>query len=173
MTLDKLPGIRGDLVCNDASLKEWTFTQFTEALRLWTRRNSVESDKQDDVSKKGRRQQYQFQTQQGKSKQKRRCVYCNAECHRSSGRESRQQRYYVSIAQALHTEHLNVEALQNADCDKRHHTSICDATKQLATSSKQDSQEVIHPIVLVEIDGIKTHALLDTIELAVPALQRS
>ena len=30
------------------------------------------------------------------------------------------------------------------------------------TASKQEDKEVVYPIVLVEIDGIKTHALLDT-----------
>jgi hypothetical protein len=30
------------------------------------------------------------------------------------------------------------------------------------TARKQEDQEVIYPIVLVEVEGIKTHALLDT-----------
>ena len=46
MTLDKLPGIRGDLVQTDPSWENWTFDKLTEALRLWTRRNPI--IKQDD-----------------------------------------------------------------------------------------------------------------------------
>jgi hypothetical protein len=30
------------------------------------------------------------------------------------------------------------------------------------TARKQEDQEVIYPIVLVEVEGIKTHSLLDT-----------
>jgi hypothetical protein len=83
MTLEKLPNIRGDLVRNDSKWEEWNYVQLTEALRLWTRRNPVEA-KQDDPNKRERRNQYHLQTQQGKSKQKRVCVYCNSESHRST-----------------------------------------------------------------------------------------
>ena len=46
ITLDKLPGIRGDLVRKDPLWENWTFDKLTEALRLWTRRNPI--IKQDD-----------------------------------------------------------------------------------------------------------------------------
>ena len=44
MTLDKLPAIRGDLVCTDESWDSWHFVKLTEALTwtLWTQRNAVE-----------------------------------------------------------------------------------------------------------------------------------
>ena len=42
MTLDKLPAIRGDLVHMDALWENWTFEKFSEALRLWTRKNPIE-----------------------------------------------------------------------------------------------------------------------------------
>jgi hypothetical protein len=52
-------------------------------------------------------------------------------------------------------------------CNKRHHTSICDTPKEpkqevVMTANKPEDQEVIYPIVLIEVDGIRTHALLDT-----------
>ena len=50
MTLDKLPGIRGDLVRTDPSWENWTFDKLTEALRLWTRRNPS-LNKMTDISK--------------------------------------------------------------------------------------------------------------------------
>ena len=46
MTLDKLPGIRGDLLRTDPSWENRTFDKLMEALRLWTRRNPI--IKQDD-----------------------------------------------------------------------------------------------------------------------------
>ena len=52
-------------------------------------------------------------------------------------------------------------------CQKRHHTSICDSSRTATpegalTAHQQGNKEVVYPIVLVEIDGIRTHALLDT-----------
>ena len=52
-------------------------------------------------------------------------------------------------------------------CDKRHHTSICGSpkevkTKGVLTAHQPENEEVVYPIILVEIDGIKMHALLDT-----------
>lgn len=43
MTLDKLPGIRGDLVCTDPEWEKWGFAKLSEAIRLWIRRNPVDT----------------------------------------------------------------------------------------------------------------------------------
>ena len=43
MTIDKLEGIRGDLVRNDDDWQEWDFPHLTEALRKWTERNPIKS----------------------------------------------------------------------------------------------------------------------------------
>jgi len=42
MTLGKLPAIRGDLVRMDPEWEKWNFAQFSEAVRLWKKRNPVE-----------------------------------------------------------------------------------------------------------------------------------
>ena len=42
--LDKLTGIRADLVRTDDGLQEWGFKQLVEALRKWCERNPVHSD---------------------------------------------------------------------------------------------------------------------------------
>ena len=39
ITLDKLPGIRADLVRLDDDWQDWGFTQLVEALRKWTKRD--------------------------------------------------------------------------------------------------------------------------------------
>ena len=41
LTLDKLPGIRADLVRTDDDWQEWGFPQMTEVLRKWCERNPV------------------------------------------------------------------------------------------------------------------------------------
>ena len=39
LTLDKLPGLRADLVRTDEGWQEWTFPQLVDALRKWANRN--------------------------------------------------------------------------------------------------------------------------------------
>ena len=40
-TIDKLEGIRGDLVRMDDDWQEWKFPNLIEALRKWTERNPI------------------------------------------------------------------------------------------------------------------------------------
>ena len=179
MTIEKLPNIRRDLVRNDSKWEEWNYVQLTEALRLrlWTRRNPVEA-KQDDPNKREGRNQYHLQTQQGKSKQKRVCVYCNSESHRSTECDSiltlDERKKLLAMKKLCFNctgpSHRASECRSTSTCrhcNKRHHTSICNAPKEskpeaAMTARKQEDQEVIYPIVLVEVEGIKTHAFLDT-----------
>ena len=44
LTIDKLPGIHRDLVCNDENWQSWDFLQLCAALKSWTHRNSLESN---------------------------------------------------------------------------------------------------------------------------------
>ena len=46
-TLDKLPGIRADLVRLDENWQEWGFSQLVEALRKWCERNPVTLESHD------------------------------------------------------------------------------------------------------------------------------
>ena len=50
LTIDKLSGIRGDLVRNDDNWQDWDFVKLCDALRSWTHRNPVEE--QDKNSQK-------------------------------------------------------------------------------------------------------------------------
>ena len=50
-------------------------------------------------------------------------------------------------------------------CRKKHHTSICDSDQRsegLLTAHLCGKTEVVYPVVLVNVNGIKTRALLDT-----------
>lgn len=53
-------------------------------------------------------------------------------------------------------------------CNKKHHTSICDSDQGFQRSEgvlathQRDKMEVVYPVVLVKINGIKARALLDT-----------
>ena len=183
MTLDKLPNIRGDLVRNDPSWEKWDYLQLTEALQHWTRRNPVEPQKPDDGKRKQERRQggYQFSTHQKPhqiSKSSRKCVYCSSENHRSA--ECDTILTFEDRKKFLAAKRLCFNCTGPADrasecksiskcrlCNKRHHTSICDTPKAdeqdiVKTAHTRGDNEVIYPIVLVEVNGIKTHALLDT-----------
>lgn len=65
LTLDKLPNIRGDLVRNEPEWASWDFAKFTEALRLWTRRNPVDNFKPEEshTHRKREKPDRSFQTQ--------------------------------------------------------------------------------------------------------------
>ena len=46
MSIDKLQGIRGDLVRTDDNWREWGFPKFVEALRKWTERNPIPAERE-------------------------------------------------------------------------------------------------------------------------------
>ena len=60
MTLDKLPGIRGDLVRTDLAWEKWEFIQLVEALNQWCRRNPVEKPVDGDEESKTKRREKFF-----------------------------------------------------------------------------------------------------------------
>ena len=98
-TLDKLEGIRGDLVRTDKDWQEWDFPQLVEALRQWTERNPVSTKEKND-GKSGYRSgrprgpwDKAYQTKQNEVK--RVCVYCKSEDHKSKDCTK-----VVSVAQA-------------------------------------------------------------------------
>ena len=46
MSIDKLQGIRGDLVRTDDNWREWGFPKFVEALRKWSERNPIPAERE-------------------------------------------------------------------------------------------------------------------------------
>ena len=87
MCLNKLEGIRGDLVRTDDDWRQWDFIKLVDALRKWTERNPVKMHVHDRSSDKSDRQSNlsrmnAFQARQREAKQ-RRCVYCNEISHAS------------------------------------------------------------------------------------------
>ena len=84
MTLNKLPGIRGDLVRRDPTWKDWNFNKLIEALRAWTERNPIETTQQPDDGYRKRDTPIRvYHTQQKKSQQRSyTCVYCDSADHK-------------------------------------------------------------------------------------------
>ena len=85
MTLDKLPGIRGDLVRTDETWESWDFVKLCEALRLWTRRNPLDSqpkEKDSDATNRRKDGSSKFFNARGRDI-KQSCVYCDNVAHKS------------------------------------------------------------------------------------------
>ena len=75
MSIDKLRGIRGDLVRTDENWQEWDFPKFVYALQGWTERNPVTIRSSD----KTWRDSNAFNTQLDDARPRDRgCVYCES-----------------------------------------------------------------------------------------------
>eukprot|EP00112_Aurelia_sp_Birch-Aquarium-sp1_P001131 Seg1117.2 transcript_id=Seg1117.2/GoldUCD/mRNA.D3Y31 product="hypothetical protein" protein_id=Seg1117.2/GoldUCD/D3Y31 len=173
LLLDRLPGIRSDLVRNDDNWDSWEFPQLVEALRKWTERNPIASEKKDYVGSP-RKFDRTLQTDQ-KQWKGRKCVYCGGDFHKASNcskissLEARRQ--VVSKKRlcfnCLGSSHRAAECRSKQGCMKcgsRHHTSICDKPQEAAEQTMMTSEihPVTYPVVVVKVNGVKCRALLDT-----------
>ena len=174
MTLDKLEGIRADLTRTSPEWKRWTFPDLVEALRQWIERNPLQQSDKDakkdgSLWKDGRRDKLLLTKEQS-----RQCVYCESQGHRSVECDK-----VVSVSdrrKVLSNKHLCFNCtgekhrasdcrsrIQCYHCKRRHHTSICD---KLADNPKllcqPSSKNVVYPVVVVKVEGVKCRALLDT-----------
>ena len=135
MTLDKLSGIRGDLVRNDPEWESWDFVKLAEAIRQWIRRNPIherETETQSGKSSPGRLGKA-FHAKAAKM-----CVYCEGE-HRtgdctvvldvSKRREIlAKKKLCFNCAAGQHRANSCPSKSTCRKCNKRHHTTICDTS---------------------------------------------
>ena len=177
LTLDKLEGIRGDLVRTDDDWRDWKFPQLVEALRKWTERNPSKSkerntEKSQLPSVRSANKSRSFQAKQTGANQAapKPCVYCDSVNHKPSNCDKiisvSDRREYLAKNQLCYnytgTNHKAAQCrctITCQICNRRHHTSICDKPREhmLVATEKRS---VIYPVVIVE--GIKCRALLDT-----------
>ena len=149
-----------------------TFQTLWKPLK-WTERNPVEfelNEKPPDWTKQPFQRDRSFQAPH-KDKQVQGCVYCEKPDHKSANCkkvESVDERKWV-----LRSKHLcfNCTGTRHkaADCrcrvlyqvwQKRHHTSICDKHgEQLTTATSAVKTAVIHPVVIVKVQGVKCWVL--------------
>ena len=137
-TLDKLPGIRADLVRLDEDCQEWGFPQLVKALRKWCERNPVPLDSHRGGNSgrhdKGGERAFRAKQEDWKSKP---CVDCKSVEHRSVDCEKIKgvvdRRKYLCTNKLCYnctgTKHRAAECLSKTNCQKcngKHHTSICD-----------------------------------------------
>ena len=136
LTINKLAGIRGDLVRNDDDWQNWDFVKLCDALGSWIRRNPVESSEDHrDETPQSRRDQIarrSYATQQTRA-----CVYCedpthrSLECHRVTSFNERKNILATKklCFNCTGPKHRAIECdskISFRHCAKKHHTSICD-----------------------------------------------
>ena len=179
LTLNKLPGIRGDLVRTEQKWKEWDFTQLVAALQAWTERNPIEAKReekpQESPYKRRDKPLRVYQTRQAEHKT-RACVYCETTEHKSSACNTvteiterkkllTEKRLCYNCTGANHRASECKSKMTCQNCAKRHHSSICDqkiAAEKMLTARCPDEAEVVYPVVIIEVEGVKCRALLDT-----------
>ena len=166
LTLDKLSGIRADLVRIDEDWQEWTFPQFVDVLKKWTTRNSKILPSPEKSFKRENTYQTNYKIYKHGG-----CVYCEKSGHKASDCKTvsdiKKRRLTLSNKKLCFnytgTKHRASECLSNRSCVKckrKHHSSICDKiTSTLLTTS---SCSVTYPVVLIEIEAVKYRALIDT-----------
>ena len=173
MSIDKLEGIRSDLVRTDDDWQTWDFPNFMDALRKWTERNPLPvkvNDKNRELPSFPI-----YQTLQGDTPL-RSCVYCDSADHRShecSKVTQPSQRKRILQLKSLcfnctGSDHKVTECRSRRRCfvcKRRHHTSICDKTEMAEnsmTAAQAGDGPVVYPVVVVEVAGVKCRALLDS-----------
>ena len=176
MTLDKLECIKSDLIRTEDNWRPWDFPQLVESVREWTFRNPIRADEgaskpklREDPRPSRLRKERGLQTQTKKPKS---CVYCEKDDHRSPDCKevkSIEERKSHLVKNKLcynctgnrHTAAKCKSSVSCQVCSGRHHTSICEKRKENLLAATVSGQ-VIHPMVLVDVDGIRCRAILDT-----------
>lgn len=153
MTLDKLSGIRGDLVRTDPNWEQWDFVQLAQAVKQWIRRNPIDAKTQEretteqQIRKRERSKLFQARNYDYKIQE---CVYCEdsshkpSECQKVTSIDERkrilaQKRICFNCATPNHHASECFSKATCQTCRKRHHTSICKGLKLSTQSTHFDN----------------------------------
>lgn len=177
--LDKLPGIKAELVSNKVGWQNWGFGDLIEALENWKAIHPLESSSTQNDDKPHRDKSF---FSRGNAAPTRGCVYCEEKDHRSfeckkvvSPAERKQKLQAKKLCfNCTGAKHQAVQCRSRATCfhcKRKHHSSICEDVGPLSTTEPQrtvagttthEGEKVCHPIILVKVNGTVCRALLDT-----------
>ena len=172
MVLDKLDGIRADLTRTDAGWKKWSFQDLLEAIRQWVDRNPLQINDRDGRSfPSENKRERNFNTRD--HSKPRPCIYCDKADHKATDCEQvkttedrrkilSQKKLCFNCTGEKHRANDCRSKLSCRICQKKHHTSICDRRENNQLLTATESRQVIHPVVVVKVQGITCRALLDT-----------
>ena len=167
--LDKLKGIKADLVRGETGWQDWDFTKLLQAVKRWKEINPVEEVEDSKSGDSHRRQEgnfkprmKSFQTQQ----QPWGCTYCDGldhktgECQKCVTVDDR-RRTLASKQLCFNCTRGNHRASNCPSrsgcfkCGQRHHTTICNNSEtgkaKLLTTQHSNNTMVIYPVVVVKV----------------------
>ena len=165
-TIDKLSGIRADLVRMDSDWHNWDFRKSVEQLRQWTEKNPISFEKNPPEHQKRERKSLPSKTIQN-------CVYCNKADHKSTNCNSvtsiNEWRNILSDKELCFNctgiKHWANECKSKntcRTCKRIHQTLICEKAQDVVLNTNGRSTSVSYPVAIILVDGIKCRALLDT-----------
>ena len=167
-TFDKLEVIKNELTLIDGNWRDWTFKEFLETLEKWTINNPLQ----------GGRKQKAFFNREERMHTPRGCVYCTSTEHRavnctkvtvvSQWKSILASKRLCFNCMGTHRAALWGSQTSCHTCKGKHHTSICEKTQMLLpacepgmTANHVGESAVIHPVVVLRVEGYKFRALLD------------
>ena len=171
--LDKLTGIKADLVRGQENWQDWDLPRLAQALKKWRDVNpATEGNNFETMTTPSKRPENKSRFSDAESMDKRRCVYCDDASHisRDCTRVSTIDERKRMIAQKRMCFNCTGPRLHAAECRSRihrqkcrrkHHTSICNQGDQLLTATGNQGR-VVYPVVKVNVEGVLSRALLDT-----------
>ncbi|XP_066028534.1 myosin-6-like [Pocillopora verrucosa] len=159
--LDKLKGVKADLVRGQVDWQDWDFPQLIKALKSWKEINPIGSGA-DNAGKQGakfRDREKTFHANETTPTQ-RGCVYCDATDHRAVNCDKfvtvGDRRKQLGLKQLCFnctgSRHRASECKCRSGCQicsRRHHTSICDkhtSRDQLMTTTSAERKGVVYPM---------------------------
>ena len=168
--LDKLKGIKAGVVRGEQEWQDWDLTRLVTALKKWKDIHTV--DDASHESTKPKRDSKFFHTKDGERK-KRLCVYCEESTHLSKDCSnmltfSARKKVLAEKKRCFNCtglKHRASDCKSNTNylkCNKKHHTSICPQVVQLLTATGTSYEPLVYPVVVVNVEGQKYRALLDT-----------
>lgn len=182
-TLDKLKGKKNDLVRGNEGWKDWDFPDLLRELKKWTEINPVEESAAERSPSKGFQEKSHtrvFNTQSNHSQQEPHagncCVYCDDDKHRATRCTKITEidkRKRILSAKRLFQLHRGktscgrmqepIKSVRSAVENTTRRSVTNKMTKPTRSLSPQKFQpRVTYPVVVVQVEGIKCRALLDT-----------
>ena len=175
-TVDKLDAIKSELAMTNENWNKWTFEQFVEALGKWTKNNPVKDSQQKKFPReKGR--SFFANRDNGNTYHTRGCLFCSDENHKALNcdkvvRCEDRKKIFAEKHLCFNCaggKHRAVDCKSKGRCQTcggKHHTTLCDKNQKPRepgmTASHIGPSSVIHPVVVVRINGYKFRALLDS-----------